>query len=284
MTANILNGKKVAEKRYLLLESKVKTYQEQWDRSPCLAVIVVGEDPASLLYVQNKSKACQALQIHSKLYYLKENTSEKTLLALMQELNHSPLVDGILVQLPLPAHMETQKILEYISYKKDVDGFHPYNLGRLAQKNPLLRPCTPYGIIQLLQAYDISLQGKHAVILGASNIVGRPMALECLLQGATVTVCHRFTQELQSHVQKADILILATGKYNIVDTSWLHQKQIVIDVGIHRHPNGYIHGDIDFAAAKEKVAFITPVPGGVGPMTISTLLENTLIAANLCKE
>lgn len=283
MAATILNGTWVAEEHHALLKTKVQAYKETTGRFPSLAVIMVGENPASRVYVENKQKACKALQITSHVHYLQEDTPTPILLELLQDLNHASSIDGILVQLPLPMHIETSKVLELIDPKKDVDGFHPYNMGKLIEGNPILRPCTPYGIIKLLNAYHLSLKGKHVVILGASIIVGRPMALECLLNGATITVCHRFTNDLKQHVEKADVLILATGQYDLVDVSWLHNRQIIIDVGIHRLANGKVHGDIDFERAQDKVAFITPVPRGVGPMTICVLLENTLIAANLCR-
>lgn len=280
MTATTLDGKQVAATINAQLSHAVNDFHQRNNRPPCLSVIRVGEDPASHVYVQNKVRACQAIGIKSISYELPESTSHEALIVLIQDLNANSDVDGILVQLPLPKHIQTLNIIETILPTKDVDGFHPYNLGRLAQGNPALRPCTPYGIMQLLQYYQLSPKGLHAVVVGASNIVGRPMALELLYAQATVTICHSATQSLEEHIRAADILVCATGRLGVIKTEWLQEKQIVIDVGIHRQTNGRLCGDIDTVAAREKVAWITPVPGGVGPMTICTLLKNTLIAAN----
>ncbi len=279
MTASLLNGAVLANELKENIKEQVLSMTQAGQTTPGLAVILLGDDPASLIYVQNKRKACLEVGFNSYSYDLPTKTSEKELLALIDSLNQDESIHGILVQLPLPNHIDTTRVIERIHPKKDVDGFHPYNLGRLAQGNPLLRPCTPYGVIQLLQHYQLPLQGKHAVVIGASNIVGRPMALEFLLAKATVTICHRATQNLEQHVRSADILVVAAGSYDIVKTTWLHQQHIVIDIGIHRHANGSLHGDVDFARAREQVAWISPVPGGVGPMTISTLLQNNLLAA-----
>jgi len=210
---------------------------------------------------------------------LPEQTSQDDLIKLIDELNLSSEVDGILIQLPLPKHINENIIIERIKPEKDVDGFHPYNLGRLAQRNPLLRPCTPLGIMNLLQHYGLDVKRKHALVIGASNIVGRPMSLELLLAGATVTTCHKFTQNLDKFVQIADFIVVATGKIDVIDAEWLNDKQVVIDVGMHRLEDGSLRGDVDFKKAVNKVAWITPVPGGVGPMAIVSLLENTLMAA-----
>ena len=279
MTASLLDGKKAASQIKVDLKLAVENSVKQGLRPPGLAVILVGNDEASGVYVANKRKACEEVGFNSYAYDLPANTSETKLLELIEQLNHSPEIDGILVQLPLPPTIDPHKVIECIHPAKDVDGFHPYNLGRLAQRNPQLRPCTPYGIISLLSFYQIPLVGMHAVVIGASNIVGRPMALEFLLAAATVTICHRFTNNLEKHVGIADILVVATGVKDIVDSAWLHEKQVIVDVGMHRLENGKLRGDIDFEQAKEKVAWITPVPGGVGPMTIATLLQNTLIAS-----
>lgn len=279
MTASLLDGKKAASKIKDDIRLAVKNRLSQGLRAPGLAVILVGDDPASSVYVANKRKACQEVGFNSYAYDLPATTSEAELLALITQLNNSPEVDGILVQLPLPPSIDPNNVIECISPAKDVDGFHPYNVGRLAQRNPLLRPCTPFGIINLLSFYQIPLVGVHTVVIGASNIVGRPMALEFLLAAATVTVCHRFTTELEKYVRIADVLVIATGVKDIIDINWLNEKQIVVDVGMHRLTDGKLRGDIDFHQAKEKVSWITPVPGGVGPMTIATLLQNTLIAA-----
>lgn len=281
MTALIINGKELAVLKKEEMKQRVQTHVNKGYRAPGLAVILIGSDPASSIYVTNKRKACDEVGITSYSYNLSTQTSQGELLQLITKLNHADEINGILVQLPLPSHIDTSLVIEHIATTKDVDGFHPYNLGRLAQRTPLLRPCTPLGIITLLNHYKIELQGKHAVIVGASNIVGRPMGLELLHAGATVTICHRLTQNLAELIRIADIIIVAAGVIDVVDTRWLQSHQIVIDVGIHRLENGQIRGDIDFPKAKERVAFITPVPGGVGPMTIISLLENTLLAAGV---
>jgi methylenetetrahydrofolate dehydrogenase (NADP+) / methenyltetrahydrofolate cyclohydrolase len=279
MTASILDGKKAAAQLKYDIKLAVDAMLAKGQRRPGLAVILVGEDSASHIYVTNKRKACREVGFNSYAYDLPQNTSEQELFDLIRQLNESPEIDGILLQLPLPTTINSNRVIECISPTKDVDGFHPYNMGRLAQRFPLLRPCTPYGIINLLAFHQIPLVGKHTVVLGASNIVGRPMALEFLLAAATVTVCHRFTQNLEKHVRIADLLVVATGIQDVIDVNWLNSQQILIDVGMHRLSSGKIRGDIDFERAKDKVAWITPVPGGVGPMTIATLLQNTFIAA-----
>lgn len=279
MVASILNGNIVSTKIKETLKKKVKEYQNKGHVVPGLAVILVGNDPSSSIYVNAKIKACSLVGFNSFAYNLPADVTENELLDLINKLNHTSDVDGILVQLPLPKHINTNNIIEHIHPNKDVDGFHPYNFGRLAQGNPLLRPCTPYGVIQLLKFYNIPIKEKHAVIIGASNIVGRPMALEFLLEKATVTVCHSKTIDLQKHVKMADILVSATGILNVTNPEWFNKNQIIIDIGMHR-VNNKICGDIDFEKAQEKVAWITPVPGGVGPMTIATLLENTMLAWN----
>ncbi|MBA3537783.1 MAG: bifunctional methylenetetrahydrofolate dehydrogenase/methenyltetrahydrofolate cyclohydrolase FolD [Tatlockia sp.] len=279
MTAQLLDGKKAAAQLKNDIKNTVDTLVAQGRSPPGLAVILVGQDPASNIYVRNKRKACDEVGFNSYAYDLPESTSEKELLDLIVKLNNSDEIDGILVQLPLPAAIDPHKIIDCIHPDKDVDGFHPTNIGRLVQRNPLLRPCTPLGIINLLAFYQIPLRGMHTLVIGASNIVGRPMALEFLLAAATVTICHRFTRELEKFVRSADLIVIATGIQDVVNVDWFNEKQIIIDVGMHRLPNGSLRGDIDFENAKKKVAWITPVPGGVGPMTIVTLLQNTLIAA-----
>lgn len=281
MPASLLDGKKTAALRREQLKANIEQYRAKNQRIPGLAVILVGDNPASLIYVANKRKACDEVGIASFSYDLPIKTDQHELLDLIDELNQSSAVDGILIQLPLPKHIDEKIIIEHISPNKDVDGFHPYNIGRLAKKNPLLRPCTPFGIMNLLHQYQLDIKGKHAVVVGASNIVGRPMSLELLLAGATVTVCNSSTRNLGNYVSMADILVVATGIPDLIDVDWLNEKQIVIDVGIHRLPNGAIRGDVDFERAMNKVSWLTPVPGGVGPMTICTLLENTLEAATL---
>jgi methylenetetrahydrofolate dehydrogenase (NADP+)/methenyltetrahydrofolate cyclohydrolase len=280
MPADILDGKLVADEIKQTIKKNIQSRIQHGMRAPALAVILIGDNPASTMYVANKRRACEMVGCLSYAYNLGIDTTESDLLSLIDTLNIANHIDGILVQLPLPAHINPASIIERINPKKDVDGFHPYNLGRLAQGNPFLRPCTPFGVISLLNYYQLSLAGKHAVVIGASNIVGRPMALELLNAKATVTICHRQTQGLAAHVRSADLLIVATGTYDIIDADWLQSRQIVIDIGMHRDHHGRIHGDINFNAVRPKVAWITPVPGGIGPMTISMLLYNTLSAAN----
>ncbi|MEE9451807.1 MAG: bifunctional methylenetetrahydrofolate dehydrogenase/methenyltetrahydrofolate cyclohydrolase FolD [Gammaproteobacteria bacterium] len=281
MTAQCLDGKKVAQKQQEKIKAQIAQRLAIGKRAPKLAVILVGHDPASHIYVQNKRKACAQVGMQSQSFNLAKDIQQDELMDLISQLNEDPQTDGILLQLPLPAHLDASAILDHILPHKDVDGFHPYNLGRLAQRRPLLRPCTPYGIMQLLNYYDLDCKGLHSVVIGTSNIVGRPMLLELLLAGSTVTNCHRFTRHLDEHVRKADLLVAAIGKRDIIKSDWLKPGCIVIDVGIHRLENGKLSGDIDFMTAKERAAWITPVPGGVGPMTISTLLENTTLAAEL---
>ncbi len=279
MTASLLDGKKLAAERLETLKHTVQKHIKLGHKPPGLAVVLVGEDPASKIYVNHKHRACKAAGMNTFSYKLPAETDEKLLLELIDTLNETPNIHGILVQLPLPTHISSRAVIERIHPEKDVDGFHPYNLGRLAQGEPTLRPCTPYGIMNLLSAYEINPHGLHAVVIGKSNIVGRPMALELLLAKATVTLCHRATKNLEQHVTTSDLIVIAAGSKDIIPAHWFHENQVVIDVGIHREANGTLRGDIDFHQVKEKVAWITPVPGGVGPMTINTLLENTLRAA-----
>ncbi|AMV14035.1 TPA: bifunctional methylenetetrahydrofolate dehydrogenase/methenyltetrahydrofolate cyclohydrolase [Legionella pneumophila subsp. pneumophila] len=284
MPASLIDGREISALRRAELKQRVQYHVEQGQRAPGLAVVLIGNDPASVIYVSNKRKACEEVGITSHSYDLPAETTQEKLIELINELNQSDKIDGILIQLPLPKHINERTIIEHIKPEKDVDGFHPYNLGRLAQRNPFLRPCTPLGIMNLLHHYELNVKRKHAVVIGASNIVGRPMSLELLLAGATVTICHKFTQQLQKFVEIADFLIVATGKMDVIATDWLREHQVVIDVGMHRLPDGSIRGDIDFKKAVEKVAWITPVPGGVGPMTIVTLLENTMMSAARLRE
>jgi len=279
MPASLIDGRAFAALRRDELKQRIAMHVQDGQRAPGLAVVLIGTDPASAIYVNNKRKACVEVGIKSISYDLPEQTSQDDLIKLIDELNLSSEVDGILIQLPLPKHINENIIIERIKPEKDVDGFHPYNLGRLAQRNPLLRPCTPLGIMNLLQHYGLDVKRKHALVIGASNIVGRPMSLELLLAGATVTTCHKFTQNLDKFVQIADFIVVATGKIDVIDAEWLNDKQVVIDVGMHRLEDGSLRGDVDFKKAVNKVAWITPVPGGVGPMTIVSLLENTLMAA-----
>ena len=278
MTAQILDGKATAATIRTDIAQHVQTYQQNQARAPGLAVILLGDNSASALYVANKRKACEEVGFVSVAYDLPLSTTETELLKLIHSLNTNPAIDGILVQLPLPTHINSSKILEHIDPLKDVDGFHPFNLGRLAQRTPQLRPCTPYGIIHLLEHYDLDVCGMDATVVGASNIVGRPMSLELLLKGSTVTTCHRFTSKLAEHVKRADLVIAAIGKPGIIQAEWLKPDAIVVDVGINRLADGSLSGDVPFAAAQEIAGWITPVPGGVGPMTIAMLLKNTLLA------
>ncbi|MFQ1013966.1 bifunctional methylenetetrahydrofolate dehydrogenase/methenyltetrahydrofolate cyclohydrolase FolD [Avibacterium paragallinarum] len=277
MTAKIISGVELSKNIKCEITRKIQQYLRQGKRAPGLAVILVGSDPASQIYVESKRKNCEELGMYSKSYDLPQNTTENELLNLIDELNNDPLIDGILVQLPLPEHINSTSVIERISPDKDVDGFHPYNVGRLCQRIPTLRACTPYGIIKLLESTKIDFYGKHAVIVGASNIVGRPMALELLLAGCTVTVTHRFTRDLEFHIKQADILIVAVGKPQFIPGDWIKEGAIVIDVGINRI-DGKLVGDIEFEKAKNKASYITPVPGGVGPMTVAMLMFNTLYA------
>ncbi|WP_153915514.1 bifunctional methylenetetrahydrofolate dehydrogenase/methenyltetrahydrofolate cyclohydrolase FolD, partial [Shewanella sp. TC10] len=248
-------------------------------RLPGLAVILVGADAASQVYVGSKRRACEEVGFESYSYDLETTTTEEELLALIDQCNDDPKIDGILVQLPLPDHIEDSKVIERIRPDKDVDGFHPYNVGRLAQRIPVLRSCTPKGIITLIKSTGVDTYGLDATIVGASNIVGRPMTLELLLAGCTTTTCHRFTKNLEQKVRQADLLVVAVGKPGFIPGDWIKPGAIVIDVGINRLESGKLVGDVEFDIAAEKAAFITPVPGGVGPMTIASLLENTLYAA-----
>ncbi|MEC6897901.1 bifunctional methylenetetrahydrofolate dehydrogenase/methenyltetrahydrofolate cyclohydrolase FolD [Photobacterium piscicola] len=278
MSAQIIDGKIISQTVRQEVAARVKARTDAGLRAPGLAVVLVGQDPASQIYVGSKRKACEEVGFISKSYDLPNTASEQQLLDLIDELNQDPTMDGILVQLPLPAGMDSTRILERINPEKDVDGFHPYNVGRLSQRIPKLRSCTPKGIITLLERYNIEVRGKHAVIVGASNIVGRPMTLELLLAGATTTTCHRFTQDLEGHIRQADILVVAVGKPNFIPGNWIKEGATVIDVGINRLENGKLCGDIEFDVACQHAKYITPVPGGVGPMTVATLIENTLLA------
>lgn len=279
MSAKIIDGKAIAAQLRDTLAHQVQQRLAQGLRPPGLAVILVGSDAASQVYVASKRKACQDLGILSFAYDMPHTTAQDTLLTLIDDLNSDIRVDGILVQLPLPEHIDSETVIERIRPDKDVDGFHPYNIGRLALRMPLLRPCTPLGVMALLAHTGEPLRGKHAVVVGASNIVGRPMSLELLLAGCTVTTCHRFTQDLATQVARADILVAAVGKPGIIHGEWIKPGAIVVDVGITRLDNGTLAGDVEFDKATLQAGWITPVPGGVGPMTVATLLQNTLYAA-----
>lgn len=279
MTARIIDGKAIAADIRANISKKIADRLANNLRRPGLAVVLVGNDPASEIYVRNKRRACEEAGVLSKSWDLPAQTSETELLALIDELNQDTRIDGILVQLPLPDHINTEQVIERIRADKDVDGFHPYNIGRLAVRAPVLRPCTPRGVITLLEHTEEQFYGREAIVVGVSNHVGRPMALELLLAGATVTCCHRFTKDLESHVRRAEILIVAVGKANLFPGDWVQRGATVIDIGIHRMADGSLSGDMDFKSASERAAWITPVPGGVGPMTVATLLQNTLYAA-----
>ena len=278
MKAQILDGKKIAATVKERIHAEVAERIKLGKKRPVLAVILIGNDPASQTYVNAKYKACELVGIQSQSYNFPTTITEPELTSLIDTLNNEQDINGILVQLPLPEHIDKTKILEKINPGKDVDGFHPYNLGRLCQRRPALRPCTPKGVMQLLSATGQELLGKDAVIVGASEIVGRPMALELLMAGCTVSVTHRFTSNLATKVAQADIVIVAVGKPELIRGKWIKQGAIVIDVGITRLEDGSLCGDVEFNAAREKSAWITPVPGGVGPMTVACLLENTLEA------
>ena len=270
----IIDGKKISEE----LKSAIALEVSGLNSKPGLAVILVGDNAASKVYVNNKEKGCQEVGFNSVKINRDENTTEKELLQLIQDLNNDETIDGILVQLPLPNHIDTRKVIEAIDPTKDVDGFHKENMGRLLQNNPTLRPCTPRGVMTMLEKSNINPSGLDAVVIGASNIVGRPMAIELLNAGATVTICHSKTQDLPGKVKSADIVVAAVGIPRFVQADWLKKESTVIDVGINRLETGELVGDVDFDQAKDVVNAITPVPGGVGPMTIATLLENTLLA------
>ncbi len=280
MSAQIIDGKQIASEVRQQVRVGIDARLAAGKRAPCLAVVLVGSDPASQVYVRNKKNACAEVGITSKAYDLPAETSREELLQLVDSLNEDTDVDGILVQLPLPAHLDSTEVLERIRPDKDVDGFHAFNLGRLAQRIPVLRPCTPKGVMTLLASTGVDLHGQEAVIVGASNIVGRPMTLELLLAGCTTTTTHRFTRDLEAHVRRADIVVVGVGIPGLVKGDWIKPGAIVIDVGINRLEDGRLVGDVEYAPAAERAGWITPVPGGVGPMTVASLMENTLEAAN----
>ena len=280
MIARIIDGKAIAKKLKNTIAERVKKRLANGLRTPGLAVILIGTDHASQIYVNNKRKYCKQVGFHSVYYDLSSSkNSEQQLLKLIEQLNNDSSIDGILVQFPLPEQINTNLVIERIRPDKDVDGLHPYNIGRLVQRIPLLRPCTPKGVMTLLESTGVPIRGKNAVIVGASNIVGRPMTMELLLAGCTTTTAHRFTHCLDEVVSQAEILVVAVGKPGLVRGEWIKKGAIVIDIGIHRMNDGCLVGDISFEANQKKCSWITPVPGGVGPMTVATLLENTLYAA-----
>ena len=281
MSGQILDGKLVSEKLLDEIAKKISKRTQKGHKAPGLAVVLVGDNPASEIYVRNKVRACDKVGINSKSYKLPRTVSETELFHLIDELNEDENIHGILVQLPLPKHINETHVTNRIHPNKDVDGFHAENVGRLALRQPGLRPCTPRGVMTLLHEYKIIPKSKHCVIVGASNIVGRPLLLEMLYHGATVTCCHRFTKDLEKHVRSADILCVAIGKTGIVKSEWIPKDCIVVDIAINRNENGKICGDVEFDEIKDKVAMITPVPGGVGPMTVATLMQNTYEASLL---
>jgi len=278
MTAQIIDGKAISAQIRQEIKHRIEQRVAQGKRIPGLAVILVGSDPASEVYVSHKRKDCQEVGIRSIAHDLPADTSQEKLLAIIDELNADPEVDGILVQLPLPKHINTDTVIERINPEKDVDGFHPYNVGRLALRMPLLRPCTPRGVMIMLERTGQPLKGLDAVVVGASNIVGRPMALELLMAGCTVTICHSSTRDLEDKVRRADLVVVGVGKPAMVKGDWIKPGAIVIDVGINRLPDGRLVGDVEYDSAAQHAGWITPVPGGVGPMTRAVLLQNTIDA------
>lgn len=278
MNAKLIDGRYISEKIKQDITKQVCKNIHIGKRAPGLAMLLVGNNPISKIYVNNKKKACKQVGFVSFLYTLPVTTTENEILQLINILNQDTRVDGILVQLPLPNALNNIKLLEQITPSKDVDGFHPYNIGRLCQRSPVLRPCTSKGIITLLKKYDINMFIMHAVVVGASNVVGRPMILELLLAGCTVSITHRFTKNLKMYIKNADLLIVAIGKANFIPGAWIKKGAIVIDVGINRLENGDIVGDVHFPSAFKRASYITPVPGGVGPMTVAMLIQNTLQA------
>jgi len=281
MSAKIIDGKAIAENLLQDLKKEIDVRSKKGIRNPSLAVVLIGSNPASSIYVKNKRLACEKIGVKSIAYDLSNETSEKELLTLIETLNNDTSIDGILVQSPLPSHINNDVIFENISPLKDVDGFHPKNIGLLAIKRPQLRSCTPYGVMKLIKATQLAIQGLDAIVVGSSNHVGRPMALELLLGGCTVTICNRYTQKLQQKIELADIVVAAAGIPDMIKGSWIKPGAIAIDIGINRVESGKIIGDIEFDIAKTRAGFITPVPGGVGPMTVATLMENTLLAQKL---
>jgi methylenetetrahydrofolate dehydrogenase (NADP+)/methenyltetrahydrofolate cyclohydrolase len=281
MSAQRLDGKAIAAEIRLDIRRRVEQIRSTGGRAPGLAVVLIGDDPASQVYVRNKRKACEDVGFHSELHALPVSTEQAALLALLDRLNADPLIDGILVQLPLPKQIDEAAVTDRILPTKDVDGFHPDNVGRLVLRRPRLRPCTPKGIMTLLEHTGQPLDGLDAVIIGQSNIVGRPMALELLAARCTITICHSRTKDLANKARSADILVAAIGRPQFIPGDWVKPGAILIDVGINRTQDGHLVGDLDSASCSARASWITPVPGGVGPMTIASLLENTLQAAEL---
>ncbi|MBF0138488.1 MAG: bifunctional methylenetetrahydrofolate dehydrogenase/methenyltetrahydrofolate cyclohydrolase FolD [Magnetococcales bacterium] len=277
--ATIIDGKEIARKIREELKAEIALLRQRHKVQPGLAVVLVGSDPASQVYVRNKKRACAEVGIESFSHELVAGTRESELLDLVNRLNQDPFVHGILIQLPLPRQITAQRVLERISPDKDADGFHPLNMGRLFTGNPGFRPCTPWGIMELLRVSGVDPAGRHAVVVGRSNIVGKPVAMLLLAAHATVTICHSRTPDLAAIIRQADILVAAVGQAGLIQGSWIKEGAVVIDVGMNRDPEGHLCGDVDFAAAEQRAAAITPVPGGVGPMTIAMLLKNTVEGA-----
>lgn len=272
----LIDGKKLSAQIKDEIAEEVKKIKEEGGKVPHLAAILVGHDGASETYVSHKEKSCKQVGFESTVLRYEDDITEKDLLQKVKELNEDKDVDGFIVQLPLPEHIDEQKIINAIDPKKDVDGFHPESVGRLVTGNPTFRSCTPYGVMKMFESINYDLNGKEVVIVGRSNIVGKPVALMCLAENATVTVCHSRTRDLPAHVKRADVVIAAVGRTEMVRGEWIKEGAVVIDVGINRQEDGKLLGDVEFEAAKEKASYITPVPGGVGPMTITMLLENTV--------
>ena len=280
MTAKIIDGKRIATELLEKIKDEISIRASNDIRNPCLAVILIGDNPASHVYVKNKKLACEKVGIKSISYDFDASISQQELLKLVDEINSNSDIDGILIQSPLPDHIDEDIIINAIDPKKDVDGFHPFNIGLLAIRQPKLRSCTPYGVIKMLKASNINLEGLDATIVGVSNNVGRPMALELLLEKCTITSCHSRTKNLEEKVRKADLVVVAAGRQNLVKGEWIKKGAIVIDIGINRVKDKLV-GDVEFEVASKNAAYITPVPGGVGPMTVATLMENTLLAQKL---
>ncbi len=277
--ANIIDGKAISAQVREEIAKKVISYNERTGKRPGLAVVIVGENPASQVYVRNKKKACEQVGFNSWVYEMPEATTQDELNALIDKLNLDESVHGILVQLPLPKHLDEEQVILRINPEKDVDAFHPYNVGRITIGNPQFLPCTPAGIMELLARSGIEISGKECVVIGRSNIVGKPMALLLISQNGTVTVCHSKTKNLKETCKRADILVVAIGKADFVTADMVKEGAVVIDVGMNRNAEGKLTGDVDYASVSEVASYITPVPGGVGPMTITMLLQNTLVAA-----
>jgi methylenetetrahydrofolate dehydrogenase (NADP+) / methenyltetrahydrofolate cyclohydrolase len=278
MTARLIDGKAIALARREKIKAQVTALKAAGKRAPGLAVVLVGADAASQIYVRHKHEACEAAGMHSLVKLMPETATEAEVMAVVHALNADPAIDGILVQLPVPKQITAKAVIDAIAVEKDVDGFNPENLGLLAQRTPRLRPCTPYGCMVMLDEVGIDAKGMDAVVVGQSNIVGRPAALELLMRGATVTICHSQTKDLPGHVARADLVVAGIGKPEFIKGDWIKPGAVVLDVGLNRLPSGKIVGDVEFAVAKERASWITPVPGGVGPMTIAMLMQNTLEA------